>query len=658
MRFESLFQTLSIGNVVIKNRIAMAPMGVVGLVELDGNFSQRAIDYYMERAAGGVGLIISGLTRASEIGEPTFRRPFIKRETLSSFSELAESVHYYGAKIFVQLTAGYGRVIYGALIDGGIKPISASSLPAYWRPENTTRALEREEVEGIVKAIGEAGKLLKLAGIDGVELHGHEGYLLDQFTTGIWNKRTDKYGGSLEERLKFPVEVLNAIKSEAGSDFPVIYRYGLKHYIKGEWSGALPHEDYIEAGRDVQEGLEMAKLLEKAGFDGLHVDAGCYDSWYWPHPPNYQAYGCMVDMAAEVKQCVRIPVIAVGRLDIPEVAEDVIKKGKADIVALGRALLADPLWPRKVHRGDVEEIRPCLACHECLYRVIHEHKPLCCAVNPALGRERSYSLKRAESFERVLIAGGGIAGMEAARVSALRGHRVTLYEKAEQLGGHLIAASVPYFKKDISRLLNWYHDQLRKVGVTIKVNTEATAELILEEKPDRVIIATGSIPIIPNVAGIEKKAVATCIDLLLGRKEAGSTVVVIGGGLVGCETALWLADRGKQVTIVESLPNLASGMFDANSVMLLDMLRYRKVELLTKTSLSEVTDKGIEVIGQDLGRRYIPCDTVALGVGLRSETKIYDFLKKEMTDIHIIGDSKEPRKIKDAIWDGFHIGAR
>ncbi len=660
MKFESLFEPVQIGKVAIKNRIAMAPMGISGLVDREGCLTQRAIDYYTERAFGGVGLIITCVTRVSDI-EPLPGLPFVSLESRTSFGELAELVHYYGSKIFVQLTAGFGRVISGHTIDRGAKPVSASAIPAYWRPNVTTRALTTEEVEEIVRAFGNAAKLLKAAGIDGIELHGHEGYLLDQFTTAIWNKRNDKYGGGLEDRLRFPIEVLNAIKDKAGEDFPVVYRFGLKHYMKGPWAGALKHENYVEAGRDVEEGLEMAKLLEKAGYDALHVDAGCYDSWYWPHPPTYQPHGCMVDLAAEVKKCVTIPVVAVGRLDIPELAEKVLKEEKADMVALGRALLADPHWPKKVHEGKVEEIRPCIGCHDgCLYRMVDESKPMSCAVNPTVGRERLYPPQAVEQSKvlRVLVAGGGIAGMEAARIAAVRGCKVTLYEKGDKLGGHLIAASVPDFKQDYRRLLNWYDGQLKKMGVEIKLQVEATPELVKKAKPDKVIVATGSTPIIPNVRGIEKPIVATCIDVLLGKKGTGESVVVIGGGLVGCETALWLASRGKKVTIVEALSGMARGVYQANRVMLFDMLKANKVQIVTNTSLDEVTDDGVSVISREFKRQTIMCDTVALALGLKPQAELYESLREEITELYVAGDCKEPRKVMDAIWDGYHIACR
>src|SRR5512136_254777 len=346
-KFNRLFESVKIGEVEIKNRIAMAPMGIVGLLNLDGSPGPRAIDYYLERAKGGVGLIITSLFKVeNEVESFQAVLPFVSRHALGPFSELTEAVHSLGARIFVQLTAGLGRV--APLLKLKDQPVSASAIPLYWNPRRTCRELKIEEVEQIVKAFGDAAEILVAAGVDGVELHGHEGYLFDQFTTALWNKRRDKYGGDLEGRLRLPFEVLKEIRGRVGSSFVVQYRFGLKHYVKALNSGALPGEQFIEAGRNVEEGLQMAKMLEAAGFDSLHVDAGCYDSWYWAHPPVYQEPGFMVDMAAAVKKVVKIPVMAVGKLSTPEVAERVIAEGKADLIAMAKGLLADAHWAKKV----------------------------------------------------------------------------------------------------------------------------------------------------------------------------------------------------------------------------------------------------------------------------------------------------------------------
>ncbi|MFC1533869.1 FAD-dependent oxidoreductase [Thermodesulfobacteriota bacterium] len=657
--YPNLFEPISIGKVKIKNRIAMAPMGIVGLTNPEGNPTQRAIDYYIERAKGDVGLIITSLFKVDNTIEVNFgRMELISHVSSTPLGELCDVIHSLGTKIFIQLTAGFGRVSRkGRFVD---KPVSASAVPNYHDPRITCRPLKTDEVEKLVKSFGDAAEIAAISGMDGIELHGHEGYIFDQFTTAIWNKRTDKYGGDLRGRLTLPIEVLREIKKRVGDDYPVQYRFGLKHYIKGLNSGALRGEEFIEAGRDIEEGLEMAKILEEAGYDSLHVDAGCYDSWYWAHPPSYQEYGCMVDMAEKVKEVVDIPVTAVGRLEIPELAEEVIEKGKADMVALGRGLLADPYWPIKVRKGETKDIRPCIGCHGCFGRFPFG-RPLSCAVNPTCGRETLYPITPAEKPGRILIVGGGIAGMEAARISTLRGHKVTIYEKTRVLGGHLIEASVPDFKNDLRRLGDWYKCQIDKLGIEVKYETEVSKVLIEKEKPDAVIIATGSRPIIPDLPGINRDNVCTCIELLLGEKEAGDKIVVAGGGLVGCETALWLAQKGKDVTIVEILPELMlSGPIvpPMNRRMLLDLLAFNKVNIITNSGVQEINDKGAVITEKELlSRDVIEADTVVLALGMKSNDDFYyEVLKSTVAHVYSVGDCREIRNIYGAVWDGFEVG--
>lgn len=655
--YPKLFEPIRINKLTLKNRIAMAPMGIVGLTDPDGNPSQRAIDYYIERARGGVGLIITGVFKVeNEIECNTHNMHQINRSSLIPFGELSEAVHALGTGILVQLTAGFGRVAPLHILRS--HPISASAVPNFHNPEVICRALEIDEIEAIVKAFGQAAETLAACGVDGIELHGHEGYLLDQFTTTLWNTRTDRYGGDLRKRLTLPVEILQQIKRSAGDDFIVQYRFGLKHNIKGLRSGALKGESYTEAGRDIPEGLEMARLLEEAGFDALHVDAGCYDSWYWAHPPVYQDHGCMSDMAAKVKEVVKIPVMAVGKLDVPELVERAISDGKADIVAIGRGLLADSQWTVKAAQNKKEDIRPCIGCHDgCIGRFLGG-RPLSCAVNPACGREQNYYLKRVEKPRRVVIAGGGIAGMEAARAASIRGHRVTLYEKKDRLGGHLVEASVPEFKKDLLSLLDWYRNQLTGLGVDIKLGTEASEELIIKEEPEVVIAATGSVPVLPDLAGIKADNVAICTDVLLGKKKTGNKVAVLGGGLVGCETALWLAKAGKDVTILEVLPELMAGSLPVppmNRMMLLDLLTIHRVKTIAEAQIRAINADGI-IIDNDLGEILIEAETIVIASGLKPDNRLYKVLSPKMAEVYAIGDCQNPRNIMGAIWDAYEVG--
>jgi 2-enoate reductase len=343
-KFDALFTPVRVANVEIRNRIAMAPMSLESIIPFENSYiDNRCKEYLIQRAKGGVGLIIVSCWRVENEIEPMyhFQGNVLTKAALYSFIELNEILHSFDTKVFYQMTAGYGRV-GNPRPPGGGKPVSCSAVPAFWDPAITCRELTTKEVETIVEGFGYWAEELREAGADGIELHGHEGYLFDQFSCAAWNKRTDKYGGELEGRLTFAREIVHAIKKTAGDDFPVVYRYGLKHYMKGFHSGAVPGENFKEFGRDIDEGLSMAKILEREGFDALHVDAGSYDSWYWPHPPNYLKHGCMQDLAHQAKQAVGIPVIAVGRMDEPEVAAAVVEDGKADLVAIGRGLLAEP----------------------------------------------------------------------------------------------------------------------------------------------------------------------------------------------------------------------------------------------------------------------------------------------------------------------------
>jgi 2-enoate reductase len=431
----------------------MAPMGIGALIGFDGLFSERAIDYYEERAKGGIGLIITAVCLATNKFEPWEVDGLKLLPTLDylakarNLKHLTERIHDHGCKIFAQLTAGWGRVYRPSLSEiTGHRAFAPSETPLFWTPSLTTRKMTVKEIEGLVEALGKAAHIARAGGFDGVELHGHEGYLMDQFMTALWNRRTDRYGGDLTGRMQFSLSVINNIQRMAGDDFPIIYRYGLEHKIEG--------------GRTREEGLKIAKILERAGIASLHVDAGCYENWYWPHPPEYQPPGCMVEMAELVKKHIKIPVITVGRLGYPQLANKVIEEGKADFVALGRPLLADPEFANKARRGQVEDIRPCIGCHEC-FRRLYESTYISCAVNPSCGNERRLEIRKAEDPKKVMVIGGGIAGMEAARVCAMRGHRVVLYEQTGRLGGLLYSVARHSLKKDLKRLLDYQVRQVR-----------------------------------------------------------------------------------------------------------------------------------------------------------------------------------------------------
>lgn len=664
MKNKSLFQPIKIGKMEVKNKISMAPMGAFGLVDNEGCYNQRAIDYYVERAKGGTGLIITSITKVENELDKVVPGiiPVISTNPgrfLMTSSEMTERVHAYGAKIFLQLTMGFGRSgAPGTLLTS--QPVSASDIPNYWDPTVTCRALTTSEVEWIVSKFIEGADIAQKADFDGVEIHAvHEGYLLDQFTLSIFNRRTDKYGGDLRGRLQLPIEIVQGIKARLGDDFPVGLRYSVKSCIKDWRQGGLPDEDYLEKGRDLKEGLDAAKILEAAGYDELNTDLGTYDAWYWSHPPIYQKNGLYLPYTKELKKVVKIPVIVAGKLGIPEDAEKALDDKAADMIGLGRPLLADPYWPKKVLSDNSERIRPCIGCHTgCLGRGF-EGKPLSCTVNPAVGRERYYEIKPTLTPKKVMVVGGGVAGMEAARIIKMRGHDVTIYEGTDKLGGVIIPGSVPDFKVDDRRLIDWYKSEIKELEVKVNFNTKVTEELVEEEKPDVVIIATGAKEIKINVPGIEKDKVITALELLNGNKKVGNDVLMVGGGLVGCEAALYLAKQGKNVTIVEAkdtLLNSGKPIPHMNKIMLIDLLNMYNVKAITNNSLLEVTDKGAVLINNKFKKQEVSADTVTIAVGFKSDRELYNKLNGNIADLYLIGDAYQSANIMNAIWSANEIG--
>ncbi|ATW26128.1 FAD-dependent oxidoreductase [Candidatus Formimonas warabiya] len=656
-----LFQPISIGNVEIKNRIGMAPMSVFGMVSADGCFTQRGIDYYVERAKGGAGLIITGYSEIENEVEVSLsgivQNPSVNPPRfICTAGEMTERVHTYGAKIFLQITLGLGRVGYEPWIS--CKPIAPSAIPNFWNPQETCREISLEEIQFLIKKSGEAAKIAKLAGFDGVEIHAvHEGYLLDQFALAMFNKRGDKYGGDLRGRLALSTEIVQQIKGVVGQEFPVIMRFSVKSFIKDWNKGGLPGETFIEKGRDVDEGLEAAKILQEAGYDALDADCGTYEGFYWAHPPGYQKHGCYLPFVERLKEVVKIPILMAGRMEIPALAEKALSEGKIDMVLLGRGLLAEPFWPVKVRSNQIEKIRPCLGCHDgCLGRQ-DLCRPLSCAVNPACGREVEYALHPPLQQKKVLIIGGGVAGLEAARVSALRGHQVSMYEKTNQLGGHLTEASVPDFKEDERRLIDWYKNELDELGIPIYLGEEVSAELIEAKKPEVIIVATGSTSRIPQIQGVDQDHVLTACEALLDQEKVGDPVVVIGGGLVGCEVALWLRRQNKNVTIVEITEELmwAGDVPYANKQMLHDLLEWHNVKIMTGTTVAEISLNRVEIIDRSFQKDEIPAATVILATGYQPDRQLYEKIKDLIPETYLIGDARKVRNIMWAIWDAYEI---
>ena len=670
-KYPHLFSPIKIGNVEIKNRFAMMPMGVFSkrMMNPDGSYSKDGADYYIERAKGGTGLIITGLVPAiSWLGFPHICK---SPETyIENQKYLVEGIHKYGAKVFIQITAISGR---SSPHPGDPAP---SVMPMVWDPTKYSREMTKDEIKQYIENFAKGALYAKKAGIDGVEIHAvHEGYLLDQFTIANFNHRTDEYGGSLENRLRFPIEIVQAIKQTCGQDYPVSLRYSVRSYTKDFNRGALPGEDFVEFGRDLEESRIVAKMLVDAGYDMLNCDNGTYDAWYWSHPPVYMPQACNLKDVKEIKKVVDVPVICAGKFYNPDIAEAAIANGDIDMMGMGRPLLADPYLPQKIMEGKQDDIRPCIGCHQgCLSRIFQSpltEKDICCAVNPAVGREKAYELKPAKTKKKIAVVGGGIAGMEAARVSAIRGHEVDLYEKAVDLGGVFIAASSFDFKDEDRRLLAWFKKQLADLKVNVKLNTEFTAND--KDGYDEIFVATGATERKLDIPGLDSPNVSYAIDTLLDKKIENKNVVIIGGGLTGCEIAYDLAKKGCTVTVVEKTETIlnAWGLCAANYNMLVELMEYYKVRIIKNAVLDKYEDqvayvtetiknypniagRAARIPGVGFGepmQHKIPADHIVVSVGYTSNKELYNKIKGD--NVHLIGDAVEPENVMGAVWKAY-----
>ncbi len=636
-----------IGKLKLKNRVVMAAMGAHGLHEGEGMWGKRYRAYYGARAAGGVGLITTEATFVTQALEPFSKGLFnpASDKHLDSMRLLANTLHFYGCKLSIQLTAGFGRVVPPPVVPEGVLPVSASVNTHFspvmpLGPDALTRAITTEEAAALAQSFGFAAMRCREGGADCVELHGHEGYLLDQFMTPLWNRRDDHYGGSRDKRLNLAREAVAAIKREAGDDFPVIYRFGITHHLEG--------------GRDEEEGLWVARELEKMGVDALHVDAGCYETHWWPHPPQYFPPGCMADIAAKVKQVTSLPVIAVGRLHHPETAERILAEGKADFIAIGRGLLSEPDWVNKIAERKNDELIPCLGCHEgCKWQMI-AGEPTSCAINPSCGHEIDRALAPLKEKRSLLVVGGGPAGIEAARVGAARGFDVTLWEASERLGGNLWPASKPEFKYDLLDYLRYLERLAHRLPINCVFNKKATADDVRHCGADYVVLATGATMETPPFDNGASDMVFSVMQVLNGVEPPGNQVLVMGGGVIGCETALHLARRGKQVTISTRRDEsaLAEDLYDHNNHdVLLMMLQAADITVLANTIPVKMESDGA-IINRNGAETKIPVDSLVFAGRMIPENGLRQSLA-DMRNVYAVGDCVAPERIMEAVWSAF-----
>lgn len=636
-QFPLLISPTKIGNLQLKNRMVMPPMET-NYAYGDGSVTDRLVAYHEERARGGVGLIIVEASYVHITGKGFKNGLGIYSDRLiPGLRRLVEAVHAHGAKIAIQLFHG-GRQAHSEYTG---QPLLAPSPIPDPTVGETPKELSKDEINMLVKAFAEAARRAKTAGFDAIELHGAHGYLLDEFLSPFSNKRTDEYGGSLENRMRFPLEVVRAVRQAVGPEFPIIYR--------------MSADEKVPGGLTLDETKVVARRLEQEGVNALHVSAGVYASAQWVIQPMYLPRGCLVDLAQGIKSVVKIPVIAVGRINDPEVAEDILKAGKADLISFGRGLLTDPEMPKKVIEGRLDEIRHCIACCQaCIDELFRDHA-IGCTVNARAGYEREFTLGRASRPRKVLVVGGGPAGMEVARVAALRGHQVTLWEKSGDLGGQLPLAFTPPQKDEIATFRDYLMGQLAKLQVKVQLNKEATPEAVSQEKPDVVVIATGARPATLNVPGVEADNVVLSWDVLRGKVQVGKKVAVIGGGLVGCETAEYLAEKGHEVTIIEMLPQVAGDIGPLVGAMLMERLK-QQVKIITGAKLKAIKGRTITLAYNDREEDLADIDTVVLAIGSRPEDTLAQAMEGSGIDYYVIGDAVSPRRITQAIFEAMRVG--
>jgi 2,4-dienoyl-CoA reductase-like NADH-dependent reductase (Old Yellow Enzyme family)/thioredoxin reductase len=653
--FPSLFQPIQIGPMRLRNRIVMPAMSTnFADPEYPGFVSVRHKSYYGERARGGTALIITERVNISPSSSGRkFGLDLSDDRYIPGFRELAESIREHGARCVVQLGES-GRI--GGMkvdVDGNFdksavrtgRYFAASPFP---HPITGTVAqeLSHRQLEEIAGYFADAADRAKRAGFDAVELHGAHGYLLNEFLSPYSNKRTDQYGGDIEGRSRFPLEVVSKVKEKIGDRLVLSYRISVVEFVQG--------------GLDINESILFAKKLEQVGVQIIHVSAGLNETLSAMNrviPPMSFPRGRLIDYAEQIKKEVKLPVIVVQRINTPELADRVIREGKADLVATGRALISDPHWPLKAREGKLDEIRRCVACNQgCMEKIVMENS-LSCLYNPVVGYEHLYGLgEKAERKKKVLVVGGGVAGMEAAYVAAKRGHTVRLIEKEDQLGGVARVASVLKEKREFSGVIEFLENQLKKLKVGIKLGEDFSLQSTKEENADEIIVATGSSPMIPRMnLRNNRYTIRFAKDVLENPEGIGRDIFILGGGSVGIEVAEYLYRLGKKVTVIEMLEKVCGDLGPLNRIDVLERIDQSPIELMLKTLVLELNDEGIKILKDGKEELLKPPDTVVIAMGAKPNPISVEGLKNQ---IHYIGDCKKVGNAMDAIHDAFHTTGR
>lgn len=619
------------GALKLSNRLVFLPVGT-DFADEQGLVTEKVIAYYERRSAGGAGLIVVEATAVDAGGKGARTQIMIDRDAcIEGLSRLVKAIRTAGdAKVSIQLQHVGGQGTARVL---GRPPVAPSAIPAF---KEVPHELSIDEIQVIIEKFAQAVRRAKEAGFDAAELHCAHGYLLCGFLSPLSNKRDDEYGGDTDRRARIVIEIITRVRELVGSTFPLFMRISASEYEKG--------------GIDLKETQRFLPMFEKAGIDAVSISAGNYHTFHMTVQPMRIPEGCLVPLAEGVKQVVNIPVVVGGRINDPRMAEEILRKGQADLIGMGRPLIADPDLPIKAKAGKYGLIRKCVADNTCIDRIFSGNE-LRCMLNPEAGCETEFDISPADQSKKVWVVGAGPGGMEAARVLSMRGHDVTLFEKEMRLGGQIHVAALPPWKQGLMGVIEYYQNALEDLGLRIVFNTEVTPKMVRDNPLDALIIATGSVPAVPNVVGIEKSHVLFADEVLQDKVNAGQKIAILGGSLVGCETAHFLAERGKEVTILEILPEKnAIGMEIGYTARypLLEKLRQKNVQMYTNAVSEQINEEGI-VVQINGERRIIEVDNVVIAVGYVKSNAFGAELEQNVKEIHHIGDCKKARNIFYAI---------
>ncbi len=640
MGFERMFSPIQIGGVTVPNRFVVPPMGN-NFANTDGTLSERSCAYYEARAKGGFGLITIEATVIDETAKGGKRKPCLFEDsTVESFRMVAEACHQHGAKVSVQLQ--HAGPEGSPELTG--HPLKAASAVVSSRNKAIPQEITKEELEVLIEKYGDAALRAKTAGLDMVELHCAHGYLLHSFLSPRTNHRIDEYGGCLDNRLRLIRRIVENIHSKAGKDFPIVCRINAC--------------DDVAGGLTVQDSAVIAMCLEDMGVSALNVSRAVHlrDDKMWATSMSHDAFSA--ELVGEIKKAVSIPVITVGRFTDPAYGELLLKQGRADMVAFGRQSIADPYLPMKAKMGQMDEVYPCIGCLQGCVPNMFAGQAITCLVNPFVGKEAQIGQQAAKK-KNVTIIGGGVGGLTAARICAERGHDVTLYEAQDQLGGQMRAAAVPPGKGNIAEMIRASIRACENSGAKICMNTKITTEMLEENPPEVILVATGAVPALPKIAGVDGDRIATAVDVLKGKVACGKKVLIVGGGVVGCETAAFLGQRQYDVTVLEQRDEIGLGISQEHWTVLRDLLEEYGVKKVTGASVRQFTTDGVIYFGKDRETKVLTgFDTIVLATGSKSSTELVSTAKRVAKECYTIGDAVSPRHALEAIREGYIIAEK